>query len=234
VQTKKRPKSAKIFRRSAMEKKVTLGEFIEKHMSGLNGLSKLEMAAAGIEERLGRGWMVKNKDREVDEGKMLAALGRRGDNMSQKRMARKLAKLAAEEKLARRWQVPRAPRVSVNAKPRAPRKPKGPVALFSKHEPAVMPGTVPVAFDEKYYYVNSPEFLQSYEWRQLRFQALQKYGRRCQCCGASPETGAVMHVDHVKSRRKFPHLALDIENLQVLCEDCNHGKGNITADFRGG
>jgi len=35
-----------------------------------------------------------------------------------------------------------------------------------------------------------------------------------------------MNVDHIKPRRLFPHLALDLRNLQVLCEDCNHGSAN--------
>lgn len=69
-------------------------------------------------------------------------------------------------------------------------------------------------------------FLQSYEWRALRMKALTKYGSKCMCCGATPEAGVVMHVDHIKPRRKFPMLALDLENLQILCEVCNHGKGN--------
>ena len=75
-------------------------------------------------------------------------------------------------------------------------------------------------------YATSPEFLQSYEWRKLRLQALKKYGAKCQCCGASPDTGAVMNVDHIKPRKLFPELCLDINNLQVLCHECNHGKGN--------
>lgn len=73
--------------------------------------------------------------------------------------------------------------------------------------------------------VNSPAFLTSFEWRRVRMVALKREGARCQCCGASPADGAVMNVDHIKSRRKHPHLALDAENLQVLCGDCNHGKG---------
>lgn len=73
---------------------------------------------------------------------------------------------------------------------------------------------------------NSDEFLQSKAWKRLRLQALHKYGRRCQCCGASPETGAVLNVDHVLPRRLFPDLALKLDNLQVLCGDCNEGKGN--------
>jgi 5-methylcytosine-specific restriction endonuclease McrA len=72
----------------------------------------------------------------------------------------------------------------------------------------------------------SAEFLQSYEWRKLRMQALKKYGAKCMCCGATPATGAVMNVDHIKPRKLFPSMALDINNLQILCHECNHGKGN--------
>jgi 5-methylcytosine-specific restriction endonuclease McrA len=72
----------------------------------------------------------------------------------------------------------------------------------------------------------SKDFLMTYEWRKLRMEALKLHGAKCQCCGASPSTGAVLNVDHIKPRKLFPHLALDIENLQVLCAECNHGKGN--------
>lgn len=52
-------------------------------------------------------------------------------------------------------------------------------------------------------------------------------GARCECCGASPQKhGVRLNVDHIKPRRFFPELALDETNTQVLCEDCNHGKGN--------
>ncbi len=72
----------------------------------------------------------------------------------------------------------------------------------------------------------SDKFLETFEWRRARMKALKRYGARCQCCGASPMTGAVMNVDHIKPRKIFPHLALSLDNLQVLCHDCNHGKGN--------
>ncbi len=74
--------------------------------------------------------------------------------------------------------------------------------------------------------VTSDAFLSTYAWRKLRMEALKKYGARCQCCGATPADGAVMNVDHIKPRKKWPSLALDLNNLQVLCHDCNHGKGN--------
>ena len=74
--------------------------------------------------------------------------------------------------------------------------------------------------------VASNNFLSTYEWRKLRMEALIKYGRKCVCCGATPESGAIMNVDHIKPRKTHPELALDINNLQILCSDCNHGKGN--------
>lgn len=70
------------------------------------------------------------------------------------------------------------------------------------------------------------DFLLSFEWRSVRMMALKRYGPKCQCCGATPADGVKMHVDHIKPRKLFPHLALSLDNLQVLCEVCNHGKGN--------
>jgi len=78
------------------------------------------------------------------------------------------------------------------------------------------------------------DFLTSIEWRTLRLQAFQRYGRRCMCCGATQKQ-AMLCVDHVKPRKHYPELALDIDNLQILCEPCNHGKGNSDdpeSDFR--
>jgi 5-methylcytosine-specific restriction endonuclease McrA len=74
--------------------------------------------------------------------------------------------------------------------------------------------------------VESDAFLQTYEWRKVRMEALKKYGAKCQCCGTTPAHGAIMNVDHIKPRKLFPSLALDINNLQILCHDCNHGKSN--------
>ena len=69
-------------------------------------------------------------------------------------------------------------------------------------------------------------FLQSYEWRRVRMLVLKRDGATCACCGATRADGVKMHVDHIKPRKLFPNLALDTENLQILCEVCNHGKGN--------
>ena len=73
---------------------------------------------------------------------------------------------------------------------------------------------------------NTDEFLKSYEWRSMRMKVLRRDGAVCACCGATRSDGVRMHVDHIKPRKLFPQLALDENNLQVLCEECNHGKGN--------
>lgn len=80
----------------------------------------------------------------------------------------------------------------------------------------------------------SQAFLTSWEWRTLRYEVLNKFGRRCMCCGATPDDGrTVIHVDHIKPRHKYPELSLVADNLQVLCGVCNQGKGAWDeTDFR--
>lgn len=73
-------------------------------------------------------------------------------------------------------------------------------------------------------------FYESKEWKFVRYEALRLHGAQCQCCGASRKAGAVMNVDHIQSLRAAWERRLDIDNLQVLCGDCNIGKGARHAD----
>ena len=74
------------------------------------------------------------------------------------------------------------------------------------------------------------DFYKTREWRNVRYRALVKFGKKCQACG---EIGGYIHVDHIKPRSLYPQLELDITNLQVLCEACNIGKSNTdTTDWR--
>lgn len=78
-------------------------------------------------------------------------------------------------------------------------------------------------------------FCSSKSWRKLRYSVLKKRGAKCECCGATPQHGAKMRVDHIKPRSAYPELAFDEDNLQVLCEECNVGKSNIDeTDWREG
>lgn len=70
------------------------------------------------------------------------------------------------------------------------------------------------------------KFYRSHEWRELRQDVFKSYGKSCMKCLATETDGAVMHVDHIKPRSLFPSLALDFDNLQVLCAGCNVEKSN--------
>lgn len=71
-------------------------------------------------------------------------------------------------------------------------------------------------------------FYRTREWQKLRWQVLRDSDGRCGMCGRGRDTGTVLHVDHIKPRSRFPALELSAANLQVLCEDCNLGKGATT------
>lgn len=68
------------------------------------------------------------------------------------------------------------------------------------------------------------DFYESDEWREVRYRALKSGKGCCECCAARAAPGKPLHVDHIKPRSKYPALALDLNNLQVLCIDCNLGK----------
>lgn len=74
---------------------------------------------------------------------------------------------------------------------------------------------------EEMYSDNKESFYNSEEWKTLRDKVFQKYPAICMRCGNKNH----LEVDHVKPRAKYPKLKLDIDNLQVLCRDCNLLKG---------
>jgi hypothetical protein len=69
------------------------------------------------------------------------------------------------------------------------------------------------------------DFYNSRAWIEIRYQAIKRYGAVCQCCGHPGSKDNPIQVDHIKSRYLHPELALDITNLQILCKQCNMGKG---------
>lgn len=72
--------------------------------------------------------------------------------------------------------------------------------------------------------MSKDQFFRSLAWLELRYKVLKHYGARCMCCGHTGRT-RTLQVDHIKPRIKFPELALEFSNLQVLCKQCNQGKG---------
>lgn len=81
--------------------------------------------------------------------------------------------------------------------------------------------------------VKSDGFLLTPEWRAVRAEAIKRYGLACGKCGAEQTARSRTNIDHIKPRKFFPELALDIDNLQPLCGKCNKRKGNGAAiDYR--
>lgn len=73
------------------------------------------------------------------------------------------------------------------------------------------------------------EFYKSWEWKRARYDTGGRYGWRCMACGDKLN----IRIDHIKPLRKYWDLRLDRDNLQVLCNDCNMGKGSRDeTDFR--
>lgn len=80
--------------------------------------------------------------------------------------------------------------------------------------------------------VPKADFYSSGAWSSLRYEALRRSRGQCELCGFVPGKGEKgrLHVDHIKPRSKYPELALDINNVQILCGQCNVGKSNIYED----
>jgi 5-methylcytosine-specific restriction endonuclease McrA len=70
------------------------------------------------------------------------------------------------------------------------------------------------------------DFYLSRTWLELRYKALKLNDGKCCCCGRGRKQNVVLHVDHIKPRSLYPSLQLELNNLQVLCEECNVGKSN--------
>jgi 5-methylcytosine-specific restriction endonuclease McrA len=58
----------------------------------------------------------------------------------------------------------------------------------------------------------------------LRYDVLLRDDFRCRACGFSVESGAHLHIDHIKPVSKGG--TTEIHNLQALCSTCNLGKGS--------
>jgi hypothetical protein len=71
------------------------------------------------------------------------------------------------------------------------------------------------------------DFYQSWEWQTVRYKFLLGKQRVCMCCNRRTlDVGGGTHVDHIKPVRTNWSLRLDSSNLQILCAQCNRGKGS--------
>lgn len=71
------------------------------------------------------------------------------------------------------------------------------------------------------------KFYQSTEWREARGYVFAHHSNECAYCGSIEK----LQVDHIRPLRHNWELRLVIDNLQILCEDCNYKKGS-NPDYR--
>lgn len=109
---------------------------------------------------------------------------------------------------------------------KGPRKAKVKQFLASKEPHPVLTKSVQYVYDEADN-ARLQAFYLSPEWRMARYEILRRDGAKCACCRTTEKP---VVVDHIKPLRVFWHLRLDPKNLQVLCDDCNQGKGARHAD----
>jgi 5-methylcytosine-specific restriction endonuclease McrA len=69
-------------------------------------------------------------------------------------------------------------------------------------------------------------FYRTHQWRTIRYEALRLANGRCALCGLGAADGIVLHCDHIVPKSMDPKRALDVSNIQVLCNICNQGKRN--------
>jgi 5-methylcytosine-specific restriction endonuclease McrA len=75
-------------------------------------------------------------------------------------------------------------------------------------------------------YIKADVFFKLKRWHKLKKKVFAIYGYTCMKCGAN---NCELHIDHIKSRMLRPDLQFTLNNLQVLCRQCNidkswHGK----------
>jgi hypothetical protein len=74
-------------------------------------------------------------------------------------------------------------------------------------------------------------FYSSPEWTIIRKQVIKEEGRVCEECGKRIKNDFDITVDHKRPRSKYPDIALDRENLRILCRTCNSKKGARLPDW---
>ncbi|MED1603638.1 HNH endonuclease signature motif containing protein [Alkalihalophilus marmarensis] len=78
-------------------------------------------------------------------------------------------------------------------------------------------------------------FYKSKEWQLLRREVLERDNYECQECKRNgrvytdnhdPDKHKRLDIDHIKEIEDHPELALEIDNLEVLCVKCHNKKHN--------
>lgn len=75
------------------------------------------------------------------------------------------------------------------------------------------------------------KFYGSSEWQALAAQARDMQHNECQRCKAKGYYSPCEIVHHIRYVKKFPELALSLENLECLCKNCHEEEHKIKNKF---
>jgi len=90
--------------------------------------------------------------------------------------------------------------------------------------------TIQLAEERKNRLDETKQFYSSPEWSLIRKQIIDEKGRVCSECGKRIRKSNDVTVDHILPRSKYPSLALEKNNLCVLCRSCNSRKSDRDPD----
>jgi 5-methylcytosine-specific restriction enzyme A len=77
---------------------------------------------------------------------------------------------------------------------------------------------------------NLMKFYKGKDWNALRLKALKRDNHECQLCKGKGKYRKADCVHHMKEVKEHPELALTLDNLQCLCNNCHnevHDRRNI-------
>lgn len=100
--------------------------------------------------------------------------------------------------------------------------------LFSKENSVTIHGQK-IFFHKDYTIQKRDRFINSNEWLAIRMKVIIR-DKKCLACGSTDN----LQCDHIRPMASHWHLRKDLDNLQLLCKQCNFGKGLQSIDFRGG
>ena len=76
-------------------------------------------------------------------------------------------------------------------------------------------------------YLECREFYRSYDWKKIRKQIVDTREHRCACCNIKLSVNTKsLNVDHILPLKYYWDQRLDLDNLQILCDECNKAKGS--------
>lgn len=76
-------------------------------------------------------------------------------------------------------------------------------------------------------------FYATLAWKELSYRTRTRYPPRCMLCLKPGSETNPLVCDHIKPLRFNWELRLDPNNMQILCNNCNIGKGShCDADYR--